>query len=170
MNVQGSVALVTGGGGMLGSATVERLVEQGARVLVADMAPGRAADLAEKHGADRVRFCRTDVTEESSVVAAVDEATRMGTLRVVISCAGAGIVQRTLSRDGTTHDIDAFRRQVDLNLVGTFIVLVHCARVMAGNDPLGDGERGVIINTSSLAGLEGSAGQIAYGAAKAGVA
>ncbi|MDT7572958.1 MAG: hypothetical protein QOE05_3132 [Actinomycetota bacterium] len=170
MKVDGAVALVTGGGGLLGSATVARLVEQGAAVLVADMAPGRATALTEQYGEERVRFCKTDVTEEASVVAAVEEATSLGMLRVVVNCAGAGIVQRTLSRDGTTHDIEAFRRQVELNLVGTFIVLTHTAKAMSANPPQADAERGVIINTSSLAGLEGSAGQIAYGAAKAGVA
>ena len=164
MSVEGAVALITGGGGLLGSATARRLVEQGVRVVVADLHPGRVAD------DDRITFVRCDATQDSDVAHAVEAAAQLGPLRLVLACTGAGIVRRTLSRDGTRHDLASFREMIDVNLVSAFLALTHGASAMSTLDPLEDGSRGVVVLVSSLAGLEGSAGQLAYGAAKAAVA
>ena len=164
MNPAGGVAIVTGGGGMLGAATVDSLAGAGCTVVVADREPGGARE------SDRVVFVKTDVRDEASVEVLVNRALEFGPLRVVVNCAGAGFVKRLLSKDGQRHDIESFREMVELNLVGTFIVTACAAEAFARAPELEHGERGVIVFTSSLAGLEGSAGQSAYGAAKAGVA
>jgi NAD(P)-dependent dehydrogenase (short-subunit alcohol dehydrogenase family) len=167
VQIDGSVALVFGGGGLLGSATARRLALAGASVVVADRAPGRAGG---EVAAGMVRFVETDAREPAAVDAAVATAVGLGDLRIAVNCVGAGLVQRTLSRDGARHSLADFREMVELNLVAAFTILVGCADAMSAATPDDGGERGVIVNTSSLAGLEGSAGQIAYGAAKAGVA
>jgi NAD(P)-dependent dehydrogenase (short-subunit alcohol dehydrogenase family) len=167
VQVEGAVAIVFGGGGLLGSATARRLERAGATVVVADRAPGRVGELV---ATGAVQFVETDALDAAAVDEAVRAAANLGELRVAVNCVGAGIVQRTLSRDGTRHSLEDFRDMVELNLVAAFTILLSCADAMSATAPLDDGERGVIINTSSLAGLEGSAGQIAYGAAKAGVA
>jgi NAD(P)-dependent dehydrogenase (short-subunit alcohol dehydrogenase family) len=164
MKAEGAVALVTGGGGLLGSATARRLVEQGMQVVVADLSPGRVADDS------RITYVRCDATQVDDVRQAVQSAAQLGPLRLVVACTGAGIVRRTLSRDGTLHDLASFREMLEVNLVSAFLALTHAAAAMSELEPLEDGERGVIVLVSSLAGLEGSAGQLAYGAAKAGVA
>lgn len=172
MELSGTSAIVTGGAGMLGSETVRRLVGRGAHVVVVDLdqAKERFELLAAAVGGEHVTFAPVDVREPEPVAHAVAQAAEHGPLRVVVNCAGAGIVRRTLSPDGEVHPLDEFRFMVDLNLVGTFNVMCQAARVMATTPELAGGQRGVIVNTSSLAGIEGSAGQIAYGAAKAGVA
>jgi NAD(P)-dependent dehydrogenase (short-subunit alcohol dehydrogenase family) len=110
-----------------------------------------------------------DVTSPEDVGAAIERASARGRFAMSVHCAGGGIAARTLARDGTPHDLDAFRRVIELNLVGTFNVLRLAAAGMAGNEPDDLGERGVCVQTASIAGIEGQIGQIAYGSAKAGV-
>jgi NAD(P)-dependent dehydrogenase (short-subunit alcohol dehydrogenase family) len=168
VEVAGNVAVVTGAASGLGEATARRLHAQGADVVVADVNEERGrAVAAELGGADR--FVRCDVTSEEEVGAALDTATALGRFAILVHCGGGGIAARTLSRDGTPHDLDAFRRVVELNLVGTFNMVRMSAAAMAKNEPGDDGERGVCVLTASIAGYEGQIGQVAYGSAKAGV-
>jgi NAD(P)-dependent dehydrogenase (short-subunit alcohol dehydrogenase family) len=137
-------------------------------VIVADVAEDRGRAVAtELGGADR--FVRCDVTSEAEVTTAVEAAGRRGRFAICVHCAGGGIAARTLARDGSPHDLDAFRRVVELNLVGSFNVLRLAASAMAEHDADDGGERGVCVLTASIAGYEGQIGQIAYGSAKAGV-
>lgn len=167
MELAGTVALVTGGGSGLGRATAERFASEGAGVVIADLPSSPGAAVAEEIGA-AVRFVEADVTDEEAVAAAVAAATDMGELRVVVNCAGIGPPMRVLSAKGT-HPLDVFRKVIDINLNGTFNVLRLAAAAMAELDPVGE-ERGVVINTASVAAFEGQIGQAAYAASKAGVA
>ena len=168
MEIAGNVALVTGAASGLGEATARRLHAAGATVVVADIAEERGRAVAsELGGADR--FVRCDVTSEGEVSAAVNAAAEAGRLAICVHCGGGGIAARTLARDGTPHDLDAFRRVVELNLVGSFNMLRLTAAAMARNDADDGGERGVCVLTASIAGYEGQIGQVAYGSAKAGV-
>ena len=115
------------------------------------------------------RFVRCDVTSEEEVGAAIAAAAEAGRFAMSVHCAGGGIAARTLARDGTPHELDAFRRTIELNLIGTFNVLRLAAAQMATNELDAGGERGVCVQTASIAGYEGQIGQIAYGSAKAGV-
>jgi len=164
MRLAGGSAVITGGAGMLGFATAQRLADAGMHVVCADLAPGgTTAD-------PRIQFVRADATVEADVESAARAAAAAGPLRVFVACAGGGLVQRTLARDGTRHSLADFRAMLELNLVSAFVGLEVAAAVMAEQEPDDDGVRGVVVLVSSLAGLEASAGQIAYGAAKAGVA
>jgi NAD(P)-dependent dehydrogenase (short-subunit alcohol dehydrogenase family) len=168
VEIAGNVALVTGAASGLGEATARRLHSAGATVVVADIAEERGRAIAsELGGADR--FVRCDVTSEGEVSAAVNAAADAGRLAICVHCGGGGIAARTLARDGTPHDLDAFRRVVELNLVGSFNMLRLAAAAMARNDADDGGERGVCVLTASIAGYEGQIGQVAYGSAKAGV-
>jgi NAD(P)-dependent dehydrogenase (short-subunit alcohol dehydrogenase family) len=168
VEVAGNVALVTGAGSGLGEATARRLHAAGAEVILADIADDRGrANAAELGGEDHFVHC--DVTSEADVTAAVEAAAARGRFTMCVHCGGGGIAARTLSRDGTPHDLDAFRRTVELNLVGSFNMVRLAAAGMAKNEPHEDGERGAIVLTASIAGYEGQIGQIAYGSAKAGV-
>jgi len=168
VEIAGNVALVTGAASGLGEATARRLHAAGATVMVADIAEERGRAIAsELGGADR--FVRCDVTSEGEVSAAVNAAADAGRLAICVHCGGGGIAARTLARDGTPHDLDAFRRVVELNLVGSFNMLRLTAAAMARNDADDGGERGVCVLTASIAGYEGQIGQVAYGSAKAGV-
>lgn len=169
MQLNGSVALVTGGAGGLGEATVRRLVAGGASVLIADVAEDRAAKLADDLG-PKARYLRTDVTEEDSVLAAVEAARALGPLRFVVATHGGwGVVERMVSRDGTPAALDGFTKTTDLYLTGTCNVLRLAASAMAGNQPNSDGQRGVVVTTASIAAFEGQIGQSAYSAAEGGV-
>ena len=162
-------AVVTGGASGLGEATVRALSERGAAVTVLDLDETRGSALAAELGG-HTTFVRTDVTDEASVQAAVDEATgKDRPLRIAVNCAGIAWVQRTVGRDGEPHELGAFTRTVMVNLVGTFNVLRLAAAAMARTEPGEDGERGVIVNTASVAAYEGQIGQIAYAASKGGV-
>jgi NAD(P)-dependent dehydrogenase (short-subunit alcohol dehydrogenase family) len=137
-------------------------------VILADVAEERGRAVASTLGGED-RFVRCDVTSEADVTAAVEAASARGRFAVCVHCGGGGIAARTLARDGTPHDLDAFRRVVELNLVGSFNVLRLAAAGMAENEPDEGGERGACVLTASIAGYEGQIGQVAYGAAKAGV-
>jgi NAD(P)-dependent dehydrogenase (short-subunit alcohol dehydrogenase family) len=168
MNLNGTCAIVSGGASGLGEATTRALAAAGVTVVV--------ADLSTEHGkavADSVRgiFAETDVTDEQAVQAAVDSAVGTGVpLRTVVNCAGIGWAARTVGRDGTPHDLAAFRKLIDVNLIGTFNLMRIGAAASARTEPAdADGQRGVIVNTASIAGIEGQTGQIAYAASKGGI-
>jgi len=161
------VALVTGGASGLGLATVEGLVAEGARVVLLDLPGSDGAAVADKLG-DRVRFVAGDVTSEESVGEAVATAIGLGTLRVAVNCAGIGTPGKVVGKRGVLPLAD-FRRVVEINLIGTFNVVRLVAEQMAAV-PVVDGERGVIVNTASVAAFDGQVGQAAYAASKAGVA
>lgn len=166
---ESAVVLVTGGASGLGEATVRRFVERGARAVIVDRNAERGAALASELGSG-VRFVEADVTSAEQVSAAVDAARALGTLRVAVSCAGIGWAQRTVGRDGTPHELEAFARTIEINLIGTFNVLRLSAAAMSQNEPTGAAaERGVIVNTASVAAYEGQIGQIAYAASKGGI-
>src|SRR5262245_55234374 len=167
MKLSGSVALVTGGASGLGAATVRALVAGGARAVIVDRDEARGQQLAAELGQT---FAKADVTDAAQVEAAVAQASSLGPLRVVVSCAGVGWASRTLDKTGKPHDLELFKTVVGVNLVGTFNVLRLGAAAIAKTDPLDHGERGVIVNTASVAAFDGQIGQIAYSASKAGVA
>ncbi len=169
MQIQGASALVTGGASGLGEATVRRLVAAGAKAVILDRDATKGEALAAELGAG-CRFVSTDVTSAEQVQAAIATALTLGPLRVSVSCAGVGWVQRTLSKEGAPHDLEAFAKVVQINLVGSFNVMRLAAAAMARNEPQRHGERGVIINTASIAAFDGQIGQVAYAASKAGVA
>ncbi|MBD5784801.1 SDR family NAD(P)-dependent oxidoreductase [Cellulosimicrobium terreum] len=176
MQIDGSVALVTGGASGLGRATAEGLVARGARVVLADLASSDGAAVASALG-DAARFVPTDVTDADDVARALDAADELGGARVVVGCAGVVLAQRVVGRSGV-HALDAFRRVVDVNLVGSFNVVRLAAERMLALDPLPDPEapdgpgeeRGVVVQTASVAAYDGQVGQAAYAASKAGVA
>jgi NAD(P)-dependent dehydrogenase (short-subunit alcohol dehydrogenase family) len=168
MEIQGWVALVTGGASGLGEATVRRLVAAGGRAVIVDMNPDKGKALADELG-DAVRYAQVDVTSTEQVDGAVEEAAAMGTLRIAVNCAGIGWASRTIGRDGSAHDLDIFKKVIEVNTVGTFNVLARAAGAMSKADPLDGGERGVVVNTASVAAFDGQIGQIAYATSKAGV-
>jgi len=167
MEISGKAAVIVGGASGMAKATAEMLVREGARVAILDLATSRGADVAAELGGS---FHPCDVTDfdgtEAAMAAACD---RLGALHFVCNTAGGGIGMRTLGKNGP-HSLDAFRRVIDLNLVSTFNVARLAADRMSRNEPDENGERGVIINTSSIAAFEGQIGQVAYTAAKAGIA
>ena len=167
MKIAGSVALVTGGASGLGEATVRKLVGLGGRAVIVDLNADRGQKLAAELG-DAASYAQADVSSAEEVQAAVDQATSMGTLRAAISCAGIGFGMRTVGKDGTPHDLGVFQKVISVNLIGTFNVLRLAAAAMAKNEP-DDGERGVVINTASVAAFDGQIGQVAYSASKGGI-
>ncbi|MCE3556241.1 3-hydroxyacyl-CoA dehydrogenase [Pseudonocardia sp. RS11V-5] len=166
MDITGQVALVTGGASGLGLATAETLLDAGASVVIVDLPSSQGAEIAEKLG-DKVAFVAADVTDEAQVTAALDKAAELGTLRVAVNCAGIGNAIKTVGKQGA-FPLDAFTKVVTVNLIGTFNVIRLAAERMVQNEPV-DGERGVIINTASVAAFEGQIGQAAYSASKGGV-
>jgi NAD(P)-dependent dehydrogenase (short-subunit alcohol dehydrogenase family) len=167
MQLQASVALVTGGASGLGAATARRLARGGAKVVLVDRDEARGAALASELGAV---FAKADVTDAGQVEAAVERASELGAVRVAVSCAGVGWAARTLDKTGKPHDLELFRTVVGINLIGTFNVLRLAAAAIAKTEALADGQRGCIVNTASVAAFDGQVGQIAYAASKAGVA
>ena len=163
MQVQGTVALVTGGASGLGHATAGLLADRGAEVVVVDLPS--AQERIEAEG--RFQFVAADVRDEDQVQAAVDRAYELGTLRTVVNCAGIGTPTRIV-RKGVPHPLDIFQRTIDVNLVGTFNVIRLTAAAMGRNEPVDD-ERGVILNTASVAAYDGQIGQAAYAASKGGI-
>jgi NAD(P)-dependent dehydrogenase (short-subunit alcohol dehydrogenase family) len=167
VEIAGRTVLVTGGGSGLGAATAAMVVEAGGSVVVADVDADRGKQVADDLG-ERARFVAADVTDEDSVRAAVAAAAEGG-LGAAVSCAGIAPAERVLGRQGP-HSLARFVTVVQVNLVGTFNLTRLAAEAMAGNQPLADGERGVIVNTASVAAFDGQIGQAAYSASKAGVA
>ena len=168
MQIAGHTFLVTGGASGLGAATARRLAGAGARVLISDVSSEQGMRLAGELG-ERVLFKAADVTDESQVAAAIAAArARFGAIHGAVSCAGIAPGERVLGKDGP-HRLDTFRCAVEINLIGTFNVLRLAAQAMESNAPDAGGERGVIVNTASIAAYDGQIGQAAYGASKAGV-
>jgi NAD(P)-dependent dehydrogenase (short-subunit alcohol dehydrogenase family) len=166
MEIDGAGALVAGGASGLGEATVRGLAAAGAKVVVADLDAERGEALAENLG---VVFARTDVTRAEQVEAAVERASGLAPLRIAVSCAGVGWAQRVIQKDGSPHDLELYQKVININLVGTFNVLRTAAAAMALAEPLETGERGVVVNTASIAAYDGQVGQTAYASSKAGV-
>jgi NAD(P)-dependent dehydrogenase (short-subunit alcohol dehydrogenase family) len=167
MDISGGVALVTGGASGLGLATVQRLVADGATVAIVDLPSSPGETVAGQLGA-AAAFVPADVTDEEQVRAAVAAAGRLGPLRIVVNCAGIANGIRVVAKDGSPFPLAAFRRVVEVNLVGTFNVIRLAAAHMVGVPPVGE-ERGVIVNTASIAAFDGQVGQAAYAASKGGV-
>ena len=163
MQIKDAVAVVTGGASGLGLATTKRLLDAGASVVVIDL---REGDELGKLG-ERVKFASADVTDEAAVSQALDLAESLGPLRINVNCAGIGSAAKTLGKDGP-FPLDWFTKTIQVNLIGTFNVLRLSAQRIAKTEPLGE-ERGVIINTASVAAFEGQIGQAAYSASKGGV-
>ncbi|CAO5160499.1 Uncharacterized oxidoreductase Rv1144 [Frankia sp. AiPs1] len=169
MELTGASAIVTGGAGGLGGATAAHLVRIGCAVVIVDRDAERAKTKAAELG-PAVSAVAGDVTDDGDVRAAIDAAQAVGTLSIVANVAGGGTrPTRTVGRDGTPHDLASFQHVLAINTVGTFNVTRLAAAAMARNTPDEDGQRGVVINTGSLAGLEGQAGQVGYAAAKAAI-
>jgi NAD(P)-dependent dehydrogenase (short-subunit alcohol dehydrogenase family) len=166
MEIAGSGALVAGGASGLGEATARRLQSQGAQLTIADVNAEKGEALAGEIGA---RFVACDVRDEEQVRAAVEAAAEAdGGLRISVCCAGTGWAQKVAGSRGP-HPLEPFSVIIAINLIGTFNVLRLAASAMLGNEPLEEGERGVCINTASIAAYEGQIGQIAYSASKGGV-
>jgi NAD(P)-dependent dehydrogenase (short-subunit alcohol dehydrogenase family) len=169
MNVENKVALITGGASGLGYATARELTKAGASAVIVDLPRSRGDSAASELG-DKVRFVPGDVTVEREVQSAIDVAIRdLGGLQIVVNCAGVGWPGRVLTNEGSPIDLERFEAVVRINLIGTFNVIRLAAAVMARAEPEGE-ERGVIVNTSSVAAFEGQIGQAAYSASKGGVA
>ncbi|TDH47993.1 3-hydroxyacyl-CoA dehydrogenase [Mycobacterium eburneum] len=163
MEIKDAVAVVTGGASGLGLATTKRLLDAGASVVVIDL---KGEEVVAGLG-QRAKFVSTDVTDEAGVAAALDVAESMGPVRINVNCAGTGNAIKTLSKNGA-FPLDDFRKVVEVNLIGTFNVLRLAAERIAKTEPIGD-ERGVIVNTASVAAFDGQIGQAAYSASKGGV-
>jgi NAD(P)-dependent dehydrogenase (short-subunit alcohol dehydrogenase family) len=168
MKLNATAAIVSGGASGLGEATARELAAAGSKVVVADLNEERGQALAAEIGGI---FARTDVSDADSVRAAVEVAESAGApLRVVVNCAGIGWAQRTVGRDGTPHDRAVFGKVIDVNLIGTFNLMSIGAAAIARTEAAdADSQRGVVINTASIAGLEGQTGQLAYSASKGGI-
>ena len=168
MKIEGKVALVTGGASGLGGATVRALHEAGASVVIVDL-PSSDGEVVAKELGDRARFAGADVTSEDEVKAAVQAAVdSFGGLHIVVNCAGVGFPGRVLTRDGDPTDLERFEFVVRVNLIGTFNVIRLASALIAKQQPEGE-ERGVIVNTASIAAFDGQIGQAAYAASKGGI-
>jgi NAD(P)-dependent dehydrogenase (short-subunit alcohol dehydrogenase family) len=168
VNIKDCVALVTGGASGLGAATVENVVAGGGRAMILDREGSPGAELARRLG-DAARFVAADVTSAEQVQAAVAATVdAFGSLNLAVNCAGVGVAARTVSKRGP-FPLELFTKCVEVNLIGTFNVIRLAAEQMAKNEPTADGERGVIVNTASVAAFEGQIGQAAYSASKGGV-
>ncbi len=168
MDLRGSVFLVSGGASGLGAATARMVAGAGGRVVLADLKADEGAALAKELGA-QARFVRCDVTDEASGTAAVQAAVEaFGGLHGLVNCAGIVHAERIVGKDGP-HTLAGFQRAIAINLVGTFNLIRLAAQAMERNQPNGEGERGVIVNTASVAAFDGQIGQAAYAASKAAV-
>ena len=169
MDISGASAIVTGGASGIGAATAELLASRGAKVVIADLQEDKGTALAEKIGG---AFCKVDVTKTDDIVEAVEMAKSMGPVRVLVNSAGIGWAQRTVGKDGTLEsaaDLDAFKRVVAINLIGSFDCIRVAGTAMSTTEPMEDGERGAIVNIASVAAFEGQIGQASYSASKGGV-
>lgn len=170
MEIKDKVAVVTGGASGLGLGTVKTLIERGAKVAIFDLNEEKGGEVCDELGSN-VSFALVDVTDEESVKAGIEKTVeQFGAVHICVNCAGVGTPQKTLGRSGPIP-LENFKKVIDINLVGTFNVLRLAAGQMSKNEPVTEnGERGIIINTASIAAFDGQMGQAAYGASKAGVA
>ena len=169
MDINGASAIVTGGASGIGAAAARQLAAKGAKVVVADLQADKGTALADEIGG---AFCRVDVTNTDDIVSAVEMAKSMGPLRVLVNSAGIGWAQRTVGKDGTYEsaaNLDAFKKVIAINLIGTFDCIRLAATAMGTTEPMEYGERGAIVNIASVAAFDGQIGQAAYSASKGGV-
>ena len=169
MDINGASAIVTGGASGIGAAVARQLAGKGARVVVADLNAEKGEALAEEIGG---AFASVDVTQTEQIQAAVERAVGLGNLRVLVNSAGIGWAQRTIGKDGefaSAHDLDAFKKVIAINLIGTFDAIRLAATAMGRNEPDADGQRGAIVNMASVAAFDGQIGQASYSASKGGV-
>jgi len=169
MDINGAIAIVTGGASGIGEASARQLAARGARVVIADLQDEKGKALAVELGG---AFCHVDVTRTEDIIAAVETAKEMGHLRALVNSAGIGWASRTIGRDGSydsAFNLDAFNKVIAINLVGTFNCIRIAATAMSQTPPLVDNERGAIVNMASVAAFDGQIGQAAYSASKGGV-
>jgi NAD(P)-dependent dehydrogenase (short-subunit alcohol dehydrogenase family) len=169
MDITGASAIVTGGASGIGAAVARKLAERGAQVVVADLQEDKGKKLATEIGG---AFARVDVTATDDIVAAVEMAKSIAPLRVLVNSAGIGWAQRTVGKDGayeSAADLDAFKKVIAINLIGSFDCIRIAATAMSTTEPLESGERGAIVNVASVAAFDGQIGQAAYSASKGGV-
>ena len=167
MEIKDRVFVVTGGGSGLGAATAAMLVERGGKVVLADVNAEAGQQVEAALGA-RARFVQTDVTSDESARAAFALAQSMGPLRGLVNCAGIAPAEKVVGKNGA-HRLDSFARAININLVGSFNMIRLAAEIMSGSEPEANGERGVIVNTASVAAYDGQIGQAAYAASKGGI-
>ena len=167
MEIANNVFIVTGGASGLGGATSRMFVAAGGKVVIADVQADKGAELAAELGA-AARFVRCDVTSEADGQTVVAAARQLGTLRGLVNCAGIATGEKTVGKDGP-HRLDAFARVIGINLIGSFNMIRLAAAAMSESAPAADGERGVLINTASVAAFDGQIGQAAYAASKGGI-
>ncbi|WP_158736399.1 3-hydroxyacyl-CoA dehydrogenase [Alteribacillus sp. YIM 98480] len=169
MKIINKVAVVTGGASGLGEATVSNIIEKGGKAVILDVGEEKGTALVKKLGDENVLFQKTDVTNEQDVNEALDAAIdRFGTIDIVVNCAGIGTPEKVVSK-GKAQDLSSFHTIIQVNLIGTFNVLRLAAERMIQNEQKEEGERGLIINTASVAAFEGQIGQAAYSASKGGI-
>jgi NAD(P)-dependent dehydrogenase (short-subunit alcohol dehydrogenase family) len=169
MEISGTSALVTGGASGIGAACARRLAGLGARVVVADLDAEKGGAVAAEIGGE---FARVDVTSTDDIKAAVEQADALAPLRVLVNSAGIGWAQRTIGRDGSfdsAHDFGAYRKVIEINLLGTFDAIRLAATAISRHEPTDSGERGAIVNMASVAAFDGQIGQAAYSSSKGGV-
>lgn len=168
MNNRGIIAVVTGGASGLGEATVRNVIENGGKAAIFDVQEEKGQQLAEKLG-ESACYVNVDVTSEESVQSALNSTVgNFGQINALVNCAGIGVAERTLSKKGP-HDLGSFTKVIQVNLIGTFNAIRLTAEKMSENEPNEHGERGVIVNTASVAAFEGQIGQVAYSASKGGI-
>jgi NAD(P)-dependent dehydrogenase (short-subunit alcohol dehydrogenase family) len=169
MDINGASAIVTGGASGIGAATARLLAAKGAKVVIADLQADKGEALAKEIGG---AFCKVDVTKTEDIINAIEMAKDMGPLRVLVNSAGIGWAQRTVGKDGSydsAANLDAYKKVIAINLVGTFDCIRLAATAMSTTEPLNDGERGAIVNIASVAAFDGQIGQAAYSSSKGGV-
>lgn len=169
MDITGASAIVTGGASGIGASSARLLAAKGAKVVVADLQEDKGRALADEIGG---AFCKVDVTNTDDIVAAIEMALSMGPLRVLVNSAGIGWAQRTVGKDGqyeSAADLDAFKKVIAINLIGSFDCIRLAGTAMSRSEPLDSGERGAIVNIASVAAFDGQIGQASYSASKGGV-
>ena len=169
MDITGASAIVTGGASGIGAASARLLAERGAKVVVADLQEDKGSGLADEIGG---AFAKVDVTSTDDIVGAVEMAKSIGPLRVLVNSAGIGWAQRTVGKDGkyeSAANLDAFKKVIAINLIGTFDAIRIAATAMSTTEPLESGERGVVVNIASVAAFDGQIGQASYSASKGGI-
>jgi len=169
VDIKGASAIVTGGASGIGAASARELAARGAKIVVADLQADRGAELAESIGG---AFVSVDVTDTQQIEAAVNTATELGPLRVLVNSAGIGWAQRTIGKDGefaSAHNLDGYKKVIAINLIGTFDCIRLAATAMGRTEPLANGERGAIVSMASVAAFDGQIGQAAYSSSKGGI-